>query len=994
MPVPAPQIDATALSDLAVELLESDPNNTGYPATLAYADDGPAGATESIPRTQLELPGTYTVIVSGQNDNDTAQMYALSIATAPAPIGPQLLQIEPNNGPPLSDGDVRGLGPRELVFTLDKNQVIDIATLQDGSGIEILRAGGDGQFSTATGSTEFNTAGAALVHFEAKIPGQIGNSTVIDFVKTDFGGPRLPFVQVRGRTIVVQLNLNAGNESTAQDVVDAINEHTTASQMVAASLIGGTDANPGLVDVTGPVLSKAAVTSDFNTAGAVELAFTSRDFGAVGNDTSLIITKSPHRDSQDRPIGSLPTVSVVGQVIEVDLNTSTVQASVTTGFGVAQPVELVFEAVEAGPVGNALSIEFSQRNFANNNSNPIVTMLDATTIGIEMNSQLGFESTVLSIASEVNNHPVANTLVTADVNDGGDVLVGGAAITYSPLQLSGGGFPSTAQDLMDAINADREAKRLVVASLASGDATTDVTVPLINYSPLELTGGTDFSVALAGADDEIVQPGFVGIGDYPNEVVFRFAEPLPDDHYAINILGQGPTALRNVDGVAFHATALTGNDEGLDHTQFFELELGAQVVAVVPQPIVRVAGVLEQQRDQIEVYFNDDDLLDDATSAENPEFYQLIFTNDTVSNTDDVIFLPTSVDYSAADDKATLTFADDIFHLGGGGAYRLRIGTDAVQPPAPSLHSAGNFAPLVQDPGSTFATAVDVSDIFDTGSVVRLVADGSVVTDGQSVTIEDMQGESRKFEFDNEFFNFVSPALQDLNAIPVSYNDSLSNLIFTPAEIASALVDAINAEQASGFGVTATIDPDDDTVIRLSGDTSLSQAAGNSGIMGGVEIDSLISSVILESSIDPQDFPLRFPGEVSEPGQRDVAVERHLLDDIMFSVLPADMADAMPGTTVQPYNFQENYGFDPLGNPLQNLISGEQKERAREIFSIFSEYAGIQFVETDNLGLTVVTGDLRALDPTIPTGAGGVIGFAHSGMAIMDAAEPWNDGFG
>ena len=40
----------------------------------------------------------------------------------------------------------------------------------------------------------------------------------------------------------------------------------------------------------------------------------------------------------------------------------------------------------------------------------------------------------------------------------------------------------------------------------------------------------------------------------------------------------------------------------------------------------------------------------------------------------------------------------------------------------------------------------------------------------------------------------------------------------------------------------------------------------------------------------------------------------------------------------------------------------------REIFESHSAQLGVQFMETDNLGLQVVTGDMRALDPDTPIG--------------------------
>ncbi len=122
------------------------------------------------------------------------------------------------------------------------------------------------------------------------------------------------------------------------------------------------------------------------------------------------------------------------------------------------------------------------------------------------------------------------------------------------------------------------------------------------------------------ANDIVIQPGYLGVGDSSNEVILRFAENLPDDEYRIDVLGTGSTPLRNTVGEAFNG----GVDQQID----FRLDLGVQVIAVVPQPIEEQPdGTLVQHRDQIHVYFNDDDLY--VPDAENPTLYQLIYTDDT-----------------------------------------------------------------------------------------------------------------------------------------------------------------------------------------------------------------------------------------------------------------------------------------------------------------------------------------------------------------------------
>ncbi len=127
---------------------------------------------------------------------------------------------------------------------------------------------------------------------------------------------------------------------------------------------------------------------------------------------------------------------------------------------------------------------------------------------------------------------------------------------------------------------------------------------------------------------------------------------------------------------------------------------------------------------------------------------------------------------------------------------------------------------------------------------------------------------------------------------------------------------------------------------------------------------------------------LNMPGSILEPGHRDIPPESHY------------GGGAVTGNSITTayYNFQDFYGVLPTGDIPQNVITENQKDRAREVFEIYGDLLGIKFVETEDQGLTVVTGDLRALDPAIPTGPGGVAGLSDGslgGMVIMDAAEDW-----
>ena len=108
----------------------------------------------------------------------------------------------------------------------------------------------------------------------------------------------------------------------------------------------------------------------------------------------------------------------------------------------------------------------------------------------------------------------------------------------------------------------------------------------------------------------------------------------------------------------------------------------------------------------MEVYFNDDALSD--ASILDPKYFQLIVTNNSADNNDDVVYLPTSVVYDAATNKAVLYFAADLADLrtdpasGAGEAFRLRIG-DVYRPIDTSTET------VVGDAGSSFDTAMNGS---------------------------------------------------------------------------------------------------------------------------------------------------------------------------------------------------------------------------------------------------------------------------------------------
>ena len=139
----------------------------------------------------------------------------------------------------------------------------------------------------------------------------------------------------------------------------------------------------------------------------------------------------------------------------------------------------------------------------------------------------------------------------------------------------------------------------------------------LTFDGVRITRAGDDGI-LETADDLEIQPGLVTLGDRANnELVVRFAEPLPNDKYKAEVFGfddagLGITGLRNTDGELFQAST---SGQRAEVTRF-ELRLGALIEAVVPQPVIRNEdGSLSQNRNEIVVYFNEDPLFTEDTIA-------------------------------------------------------------------------------------------------------------------------------------------------------------------------------------------------------------------------------------------------------------------------------------------------------------------------------------------------------------------------------------------
>ena len=476
-------------------------------------------------------------------------------------------------------------------------------------------------------------------------------------------------------------------------------------------------------------------------------------------------------------------------------------AEAVTDFNTGGAVRLRLVSNIPGVVGRDTVLELQRVNFGGE-ANPVV-IVSGQNILVQLNSSLGFESTAADFINAINANPDSAALITTAVQEGNiDVVIGAGTSTFQPLTL-------------------------------------------------------------AGVSDVVVEPGFVGLGDSPREVVFRFAEALPDDEYQIDILGSFVGGLRDVDGDLFQ--------DGTDLTRRFQVNLGPKVVAVVPEPVRRSAnGSLSPDVGKIEVHFNDDDL--NISLAETPGFYQLIFTNDTATNNDDQLVTPESVSYNSLTNIATLDFGRPLSRIDDPnnaalfleGAARLRVGTSQ------GLTQSPTEITLSTEPGDTFESAFDLNSQF----FVEATETSSARISGEI--------------FNTEAFELELPG--------------------------------------PGLAGTRSIRPDD---------------------------------------------PSRLTRTVP-------------LDFVRLG------ADAVDGISVIQYDFVPSFLGDDPNSPgiledrtFFNTISEQQKERVREVITLFSEYLGVSFIEvegepTSDAFFSIAVGDLFGsvqagdLDTNVVSGEGGL----------------------
>lgn len=552
----------------------------------------------------------------------------------------------------------------------------------------------------------------------------------------------------------------------------------------------------------------ATAITDVGTSGQILLEFRATITGAAGNGIEVRIGSTDRGSNSSQAVNV--SVNTVDRIIDLDLNSNPLRTST---------VRDLISAVEGNAAASAL-VEVVQV------SGPSLFAVGQSLNGGRVDTELsGANAAQFETDLGTGNQVLARFVSTQTGQDGVgtsvSVTVGGTATNVvangNNVQVS---LPtgSTVADLLRAVNTVDEADRRVFAQLQVGSQDT------------VLSGTSSF--ILVGASDTVVEPGFVGFGDSPHEIVFRFAEELPQDTYQIDVFGAGVNALTNVAGEAVN--------NGNNFTQQFSINRAPQITAVVPTPVRVNNGILSPELNVIEVFFNNDQL--DVATVENVNNYQLHFGGETVSNLDDSVVRPTSATFDSLRRVVRLQFSNAISRL-------VRDPSDATQ--------------------------------FLNGDVrLRVGFDSAIPSRPIDITLDD---------------------------------------------------------------VTTDVDPGDSFATA----TPLDPIGGAAGSISSFRISG-------EEILNMGDFGLQYPGGSDVPGVRNIRPE-----DItrLDRTVPLDVwrreGDTDDGIATIFYDFPDNWlGDDPAvlnedtDKRYTNLITEQQRQRVREVLSLYSQYLGVQFIET------------------------------------------------
>ena len=465
------------------------------------------------------------------------------------------------------------------------------------------------------------------------------------------------------------------------------------------------------------------------------------------------------------------------------------------------------------------------------------------------------------------------------------------------------------------------------------------------------------------SDDTPVAVGATVIGNGgPNEVEVRFASPLADGDYQLRISSvddpvSGDRALRNIEGDVFRPRTADGLVDLTQRAQTidFELQLGAIVESVVPQPVIRNAdGSLSQNRDEVVVYFNEDPLF-----VENA----LVGTLTDAAGNVIELQLDLSEDLFGGLDVELITAGPTSSFV-----FESNVAADLITISVPAGSTVGDVVAAINDaaPSDPGSVANDAQNLIRRLSARAISGSGMAFNAGAGVSTTITRQPTQRSAENPRFYQLFLT-----QGTVRTTDDALflpERVVYDPATFTSRLffardlneltpADSINGNEGVGaeggtfrLRIGTAVDVASDIILTPqvvpvttpAGDTLATSfdLTTSFGQLGSGNLDT----IVVAGQIDGGNFDIELPG-----------------GDLADAEARGFFADTTPGSATIPYNFQSAFG-GPSGQ--LNQITSTQRLRVREVLNLYAEQLGVQFIETEEQGITFAVGAPNALQPS------------------------------
>ncbi|MFP6765061.1 MAG: hypothetical protein VB858_15645, partial [Planctomycetaceae bacterium] len=976
-PVAIEFIGTLAATDVAPFALAANNLQGGTPTVVVQESESVLLALEAgIPalagRLQVTggpLPGSATIEFTGTlADQDLSELTVFSNSLTGGMMAAPVIQT-------VSDGDqnangistLQTAGVDGLTLTVDSNvmnpttagllldflendpvasQILTGELLEGSAAVDISVTPGEIRTLAGAGAaaaiSDLDSGTDFRVQVTAAATGPDGNLISVQINRLDLGtGSSTPQVSTIGNRIEVVINDNPSAPTTAQNLVDALNG--SAGALVSASIPVGS----GATDI-----STVQDGTRLRLSGADEVV--SPGFRGVGNSTNEVLFRfaSPLSDDiyQIEVIGTglTPLKNSTGEIFKEGAD-EILDVTLNLGGQVTAVVPQPVLRDQVLSIGSVMNVSDGDTITVDPGTAPASIAVVAEDFGTSDAAEVTFSA----VRSGSIGNGITLAVTTSDLGMAGAPIVSVEGTSISVSLNSNAGNESTVQELINAVNADPQAGALVTAAFTgTGTGAEDITGPAITV--VTLSGAVDlFTFELNDTSTQVA--GAVRAGN----IAVDFDSTVDNEAALATLIAAAITGTTisepDVTAVA-SGSSVTVTGGAFDA----RVKLTQSVAGMSVQE-----GGITQRRDIVNVYFTQDEL--DSGLAEDPSLYQLFDSGETFSHGDDIVQLPSSVAYDPVNHTATLTFVGDLPTA----TYRLRLGES-------------------EETNNTSATAVDVGTVFDVTEYVTSAFIGDDLVQGLSdvdlYRVELVAGATLTAGVTAQPGLDAVVRLFDSAGFAVAagndngtggFTDEVSFLSVAGGEFYVGVSEFDN----TGYAIDGTAAVDGATsgayTITVTSDAGPSTDDDNSSFDTATDLSLLAGATQrINSQIETQSTLLPPPaGGSDEPGHREIPAESH---------------GAGSGTTpgagavgTQTFSFPTVYGTDSQGNDLFNLITEDQKTRAREIFEIYGDLFGFEVAEVSTGGIGVVTGDPRAVVATIPIS--GVAGIAGGGLVVMNS---------